>query len=240
MSGNKTKILRSIEINGGLTMDDLMNRHSLGQLTDQTRPAFKQMIYQLKHLGDINHDGVIYVNSEQGKDYLRESNNMPTTEPPAKPQLEACPECDRFVILDKHVCPNADPLIDDGEPETNHTQESCAQAIAEMDEPHDDSADFEPPEDPEPDMQTENIPPHVPSDAESDIAATKALLQSAPPTTTSDIYIKLPNVDNEIDCMTALVMVMTHFETRDMPKDARLRVSRWFEDKYNPEMRPPQ
>ena len=183
-SGNKSKILRTIAMNEGLTMTDLVTRN----ITQQPRGVFKQTIYQLKHSGDIDQsEGGKYIVTSQGKSYLKATNELPVSEPHDGARLDVCPDCQTVVNLEKHNCPEADPL-------------------AEMNEPHDDSADFDP--------------------------VTLHQDELTMPEPSGDICITLQYIDDEIDCMTALASVMAHFEAADMTAPARTRIMDWFTAKY--------
>lgn len=66
-------------------------------------------------------------------------------------------------------------------------------------------------------------------------------LDLPPPTTfdPNEINIRLPQIDDEIDCMAALVIVMTHFETKSLDSGSCQRISEWFHDKYTRPIRNP-
>jgi len=235
---NKVKILRHIAINGPMSMDQLVAR----PITQQSRGSFKQYIYQLKNSGDLENIGGKYGLTHKSKSYLKAINEMPVDEPPDDARLDVCPDCQQVVNLEKHKCPNGDPL-------------------AEMDDAHDDSADFAPPEDdlpqavelPPPSEQitvkksdaamealdlTEDYPeeeepemPEPPTKAESDVALVKQSLQASYPTTPG-IFVELEQLDTEIDAMKSLMIVMAHFESAGMTSGQRRRVTEWFSDRY--------
>lgn len=213
---NKVKILRYIAMNGPTSMDTLVKH----PITEQSRGAFKQYVYQLKNAGDLENVGGQYMITARGRSYLKAAGNLPATEPPDDARLDVCPDCSKVTNLEKHRCPNGDPLeLDDDEEEEVDIRTMKRDPLEQMAEPHDDSADFAPPQEPE----------------HQDTAMTQVietLREADEPITPNSLVVPVDDLDVEIDAMRSLLVVMTHFERQGLSNRQRRRITEWFSDRF--------